>query len=121
MTLRRQPDAIAHFAKGVADRGNDADPALAPVAKPESRGGGRALILHRLERKLAVDRLDDVAAGDDALHRPDAVGIERHEFDKANLVALLPRQTREVDDLVVVAAAHHDHVELDRAEPCLAS
>src|SRR5256714_15596418 len=116
MTLGGQPDTVADFAEGVADRWDDADPALATVAKPESCGGGRALIGHRLERKFAVDRLDDVAAGDDALHRPDAIGIEWHELDEADFIALATREAGEVDDLVVVAAAHHDHVELDRAE-----
>src|SRR5437867_7186838 len=116
MTLGGQPDTVTHFAEGVADRRDDADPALATIAKPESRGGGRTLIGHRLERKLAVDRLDDVAAGDDAVHGPDAVGIEWHELDEADLIALATGEAGEVDDLVVVAAAHHDHVELDGAE-----
>src|SRR5438128_8548191 len=116
VTLGGQPDAVANFAEGVADRGDDPDSTLATVAKPESRGGGRTLIGHRLERKLAVDRLDDVAAGDDAVHGPDAVGIEWHELDEADLIALATGEAGEVDDLVVVAAAHHDHVELDGAE-----
>src|SRR6266480_791999 len=116
MTLGGQPDTVTHFAEGVADRRDDADPALATIAKPESRGGGRALIGHRLELKFAVDRLDDVAAGDDALHRPDAVGIEWHELDKADFIAFATREACEVDDLIVVAATHHDHIELDRAE-----
>src|SRR2546430_13239999 len=98
MTLRGQPDAVAHFAEGVADRRDDADPALATVAKPESCSRGRALIGHRLERKFAVDRLDDVAAGDDAFHRPDPVGIERHELDKAGFIALPTPEAREVHD-----------------------
>src|SRR5260370_38965470 len=120
MTLGGQPDPIANFAKGVTDRGNDADPALAAVAKLESRGWGRPRIRDRLERKLAVDLVDDVAARDHAVHRPDAVGIERHELDEADLVALATRELREVQDLVVVAPSHHDHVELDRAEPGIA-
>src|SRR3989440_11464867 len=114
MTLGGQPDAVAHFAEGVADRRDDADPTLATVAKPESRGRGRALIGHRLERKFAVDRLDDVAAGDDALHRPDAIGIEWHELDEADFIALATREAGEVDDLVVVAPGHHDHGEVCR-------
>src|SRR5260370_42517280 len=117
MTLGRQPDPIANFAKGVANRGNDADPALAAVAKLESRGRGRPRIRDRLERKLAVDRLDDVAARDHAVHRPDAVGIERHELDEADLISLATRALREVQDLVVVAPSHHYPGELDRAEP----
>src|SRR3989454_10190550 len=100
-----QPDTVANFAEGVADRGDDADPALATVAKPESRGRRWPLIGDRLERELAVDRLDDVAARDDAFHRPDAVGIERHELYEADFIALATREAGEVDNLVVVAAA----------------
>src|SRR5260370_12552594 len=120
MTLGGHADSSANFAKGIRDRGNDADPALAAVAKFESRGRGWPRIRDRLERKLAVDRLDDVAARDHAVHRPDAVGIERHELDEADLISLATRELREVQDLVVVAPSHHDHIELDRAEPGIA-
>src|SRR5260370_6495535 len=120
MTLGGHADSSANFAKGIRDRGNDADPALAAVAKFESRGRGWPRSRDRLERKLAVDRLDDVAARDHAVHRPDAVGIERHELDEADLISLATRELREVQDLVVVAPSHHDNVELDRAEPGIA-
>src|SRR5437764_2498700 len=117
MAVGRQANAIAHLAEGIADRGDDANPARSTVPKPESRGGCGALILDGLQGELAVDRLDDLATCYHAVHRPDAVGVEWHELDEADLVALAPRQPREVQDFVVVAPAHDDHVELDGAEP----
>src|SRR5258708_28250230 len=92
VALGRQPDSIADFAKSITDRGDDADPTLAAVAKTKPRGGRGPLIGRRLERELAVDRLDDVAAGDDALHRPDAAGIQGHELDATDFTTLPTRQ-----------------------------
>src|SRR5713226_1449936 len=103
MALGRQPDPVADFAKGITDRGDDADPALAAVAESKPAGRRRSLIRDRLEWKLTVDRFDDVAARDHALHRPDAVGIERHELDEADFITLASREPGEVQDLVVVA------------------
>src|ERR1700720_4259586 len=116
MPLGGQPDPVANFAEGIADGGDDADAALAAIAKFESRGRRRPLIRNRLERKLPVDGFDDVAARDHGIHRPDAVGVERHELDETDFISLATGETGEVEDLVVVAAAHHHHVELDRAE-----
>src|SRR4030081_1189021 len=87
MPLGGQPDPVTDFAKGVADGGDDTDPALAAVAKFETRRGRGLLIRDGIERKLAVYRLDDVAARDHRIHRPDAVGIERHELDAADFIA----------------------------------
>src|SRR5260370_13829131 len=96
MPFGGKPDPIADFAKGIADRRDDADAALATIAKLESRGRRRPLIRNRLEWKLAADSLDDVPAPDHGIHRPDAVGIERHELDQAHFISLAPRHVREV-------------------------
>ena len=50
---------------------------------------------------------------------PAPVGVERHELDEADLDAPLAAERGEVDDLVVVDAALHDGVDLDRVEPGL--
>src|ERR1700686_4156739 len=99
MPLGGQPDAIANFAKGIADGGDDADAPLAAIAKFESRGRRRPLIRDRFERKLPVDGFDDVAARDHGIHRPDAVRVERHELDETDFVSLAARETGEVEDL----------------------
>src|ERR1700693_2928990 len=117
MPFGGEPDAIAHFAEGIADGRDNADAALTAIAKFESRGRRRPLIRDRLERKLPVDGFDDVAAGNHRVHLPDAVGVQWHELDEPDFVPLPTRELREVEDLVVVAPAHHHHVELDRAEP----
>ena len=117
MPFGGEPDPIANFAEGIADGRDDADAALAAIAKFESGSGRRPLIRHRLERKLTVDGFDDVAARDHGVHRPDAIRVERHELDEADFIPLAAREFGEIDDLVVVAPAHHHHVELDRAEP----
>src|SRR5438105_15674556 len=100
VALGGEPDAVADLAEGIADGRDNADPALAAIAKLESRGRRRPLIGDRLERKLAVDGLDDVAAGDHGIHRPDAVGVEGHELDEADFISFTTRQLGEVEDLV---------------------
>src|SRR5438477_14173 len=112
-----EPYPVADLAEGIADGRDDADPALAAIAKLESRGGRRPLIGDRLERKLAVDGFDDVAARDHGIHRPDAVGVEGHELDEADFIPFATRQLGEVEDLVIVAPAHHHHVELGGIDP----
>src|SRR6185437_16715119 len=41
----------------------------------------------------------------------------RHELDEAHVPGMLERQPRQILELVVVHAAHHDDVDLDRVEP----
>jgi hypothetical protein len=43
-------------------------------------------------------------------------GIQRHLLDEAHLGAVIEREGDEVDELVVVDAAHGDRVELERAK-----
>src|ERR1700730_7392760 len=86
MPFGGQPDPIAHFAKGIADGRDDADAALAAIAKFESRGGRRPLIRDRLERKLPVDGFDDVAAGGPGIPRPDAVPVAGAEPEEKGLL-----------------------------------
>ena len=55
--------------------------------------------------------------GHDLVVAPLPLRVERHELDEAHADALLATEAREVDDLVVVDAAHHDRVHLHRVEP----
>ena len=43
-------------------------------------------------------------------------GVERHLLDEAHLGAVALRERDEVDELVVVDAAHRDRVELERTK-----
>ncbi len=45
-----------------------------------------------------------------------ATGVERHELDEAHLDVVIAPEAGEVDDLVVVDAALHDGIDLDRLE-----
>src|ERR1700687_5683196 len=110
MSLGGEPDPIADFAKGVTHRRDDTNPALAAIAKLESRGRRRPLIGDRLQRKFPIDGFDDVAARDYGIHRPDAVGIERHELDEADFISFITREARGGEDLVLVAPAHYHHL-----------
>ena len=56
------------------------------------------------------------SAGTTLSAAPLALRVERHELDEAHADALVAAEAREVDDLVVVDAAHHDRVDLHRRE-----
>ena len=64
-------------------------------------------------------RADDLVLADDGVGVPAAGRVERHPLDEPHLDALVPPEPGEVDDLVVVDAALHDGVDLDRIEPGL--
>src|SRR5260370_21628090 len=100
MPFGGEPNPIADSAEGVADRRDDADAALATIAKLESRGRRRPLIRNRLEWKLAADSLDDVPARDHGIHRPDAVGIQRPELDEPHFIPLAARKFPQGQDLL---------------------
>ncbi len=66
----------------------------------------------RFEREHRVDPFDDLARRDDLVVAPLPLRVERHELDEPHPDALFATEAREVDDLVVVDAAHHDRVHL---------
>ena len=68
------------------------------------------------EREHRVDRVEDLGRGHDLVGAPGAGGVERHELDEAHTHATLAAVGGEVDDLVVVDAAHDHAVDLHRVE-----
>src|SRR5260370_40162701 len=97
MPFGGEPNPIADSAEGVADRRDDTDAALAAIAKLESRGRRRPLIRNRLEGKLAVDGLDDGAAPEHGIHRPDAIGVQPQELHEPDFLTLPTRKVRTVE------------------------
>src|ERR1041384_1587000 len=118
--LRGQSDAVARRAERLAHRGDEPDAARRTVGKVEPRRRSGPYVLERNQRELIFDLLLDAQARHDLFVGPDVVPVERHELDEANLITLAVRQAGEVDDLVVVAALHDDHVQLDRPQSRLA-
>src|ERR1700674_1785955 len=118
--LRREPDAIARAAEGLAHRGDETDAAWGTVRELETGGRSWAGVDDRNQREEVFDLLLDAAARDDLLVGPRSVPVGRHVLDEAHFVALVPSQAREVDDLVVVVTFHHHHVQLDRPKSRLA-
>src|SRR6266571_3416526 len=115
-TLGGQPDAVARRAKGLAHRRDEADAAGRSVGKLEARRRARPWIRDGHQREKILDLLLDAPARDDLLVGPDVVAVKRHELDEPHLVAALPSKAREVHNLVVIAALHHNHVQLDRPQ-----
>ena len=112
-------DAIAAAAERLGDARDHPHVALAvgvlePLGRLDVARAGDRLALQREDR---VDGVEDLASGDDAIHRPLPLRVERHELDEADADATGTPVRREVDDLVVVHAAHDDAVDLDRVEP----
>ncbi len=110
-----ETDPVAAPAERSGDAGDHAELAGA-IAVPESCGGIVALV-ERFQRVDPTDPLDDLLEGDDAVTGPSAVRIERHVLDESDRHPTLASVRREVEEFVVVDAAHHDGVDLHRVQP----
>ena len=109
-----EADAVALLAERAGDARDHADLA-APVEVAEPLGGLGAPG-DRLEREHRVDLLDDLGLGDDLVAGPGVAAVERHPLDEADGDAAVAAVASQVDDLVVVHAAHDDDVHLHRRE-----
>src|SRR5258708_296030 len=79
-----EPDAGAMAAERLSDRGDEADFTGSAISEAVLAGGLTALVGDLLERPARVDAPVDLRGGDYQVARPVAVGIKRHEFDKAH-------------------------------------
>jgi hypothetical protein len=70
----------------------------------------------RDERVHGIDRIQDARGRHDLLALPCVLRVQRHVLDEADLVAGLAGPPCELHDLVVVGAADHHAVDLDRGE-----
>ena len=118
--VRNCPSAVRRSRLQVSQNGSrhardHADRAGRVVGEPVGRRGLRGVVPCG-EREHGVDRLEDRRAGHDLRALPRVLCVQRHVLDEPHLVAGLARPPCEVDDLVVVRAADHDRVDLDRHE-----
>src|SRR6266404_1459282 len=97
-------------AEGLSDRSDEADFAGRAVGKTELARGLAALVGDLLERPAGVDALVDLGGRNNEAASPMAVGVERHEFDKAHDDAGLAGVGSESFDFVVVDTAEKDLV-----------
>jgi len=70
----------------------------------------------RLEWSKYRCALEHFIAGHDVLGGELAQATNRHQLDEANMPRMIEREPCEIDDLVIVDSAHHDHVQLDRSD-----
>ena len=71
----------------------------------------------RRKREHRIDGGENLVLRDDLVITPRPLRIERHELDEADRHVLVTTEPREVDDLVVVHASHHDAIDLHRLQP----
>ena len=114
LTLGGDAHAVTALAERLGDARDHTDVADAVEITPA--GGG----LHVRDRSTTPtgtprDALDDLVRGNHLRFTPRALRVERHELDEAHSDPAFASEAREVDDLVVVHAAHHDRVDLHRA------
>src|SRR5258708_878145 len=95
-------------AERLGDRGNEADFAGSTVCEAVLAGGLAALVGDLLERPAGMDAPVDLCCGDYKVTRPVAVGIERHEFDKAHDDAAIAGEFGKSFDFVIVNFADQD-------------
>src|SRR6266566_3250349 len=111
-----QTDARTEAAKGLRDRRDQPDLARSAVGKAVFPRGFAPLVRNLLELPGRVDAPVNRRCGDDQASRPVAVGVKRHEFDKAHDEAALAGKGGKGFDFVVVQPAYENRVHLRRAQ-----
>src|SRR5438067_7068248 len=112
-----EPGPRAVRAEGLRDRGDDADLAASVLVAVPRRDLAAVARPDWLERKLAVDRRDDLSRGDDVVESPTVRRADVHELDEAEGHARSFEVARHREDARLVHAALGHHVDLDRREP----
>src|SRR4051812_5781640 len=105
-------------AEGMRDGSDDAylaDPVLKGVT---ARGLAGRVRRKRPQRLPCRERSHDFIERDYHFGVPDAIFLERHEFDEAHYQTLLARELRELDDLILVEAAQQHAIYLHGIETC---
>ena len=93
-------------------------PKIVPSFEPEALGRrGRRSGDRARSRRGRRERPEHLLARDDAVARPARRAADVHVLDEADLGAPFLRALDERDELVVVDAADHDGVDLERCEP----
>ena len=112
-----ETNTVAGFAECFSNAGNDAKLAATVDITPARRRIAFALG-DWFQWEDVADRRNDLGFGDDLLVGPLPLRIEWHEFNEANSDAAFAAEAGEVDDFVIIHAAHHDAVDLHRCEAC---
>ena len=119
VAVGREPQPRAGAAE-VVGHGRDEPhrPAAGVAGKPVVFGRVAGLCGDKLERRAhaLLNRVAQLRVGHHFLLLP-AVAAKRHVLDEADLDRVVAREVDKVDHLVVVDAAHDDHVELDAGDP----
>src|SRR2546422_7832843 len=111
-----QTDARTEAAKGLRHRRDQPDLARRAVGKAVFPRGFAPLVRNLFELPLRVYAPVNLRCGDDQASRPVAVGVKRHEFDKAHDEAALAGKGGKGFDFVVVQPAYENRVHLRRAQ-----
>ncbi len=89
-------------------------PKVDSVGEREAIGRRRRRFDDRLDATVSArERVEDLAARDDAVRRPAAGAADVHVFDEAHFGAELAAELDQIAELVVVHAANHDRVDLE--------
>ena len=116
-----QPQTRAVAAERLGDGGDDPDLA-GTVEEAPALGHLTGIVrIDRGQRMHGVDARDDVAAGQHFFHAPAVAGTHVHVFDEAQDVSSAAEMLDHGQDLAVVQATAHHHVDLDAGETGLGS
>ena len=104
-------------AEGLGRRRDDAEDRA--VGQREAIGRRGRLFVDRGDRAVVLlEALEHLAARDDRCRRPSRRAADVHVFDESNFRAERPAVLDERHQFIVVDAAHHDGVDLERLEAC---
>ena len=116
MPVGRQPGAGAVSAERLGDAGDDAHLAGAIAVAIALRHLAAVVGVDRIQRPARIDALGDLGGGHHVVEPPSVGMPDVHVLDEAHHDAAAAEVLREVEDGVLVDAAAHDRVHLDRPE-----
>src|SRR5467141_2110922 len=116
LAVGSQTNSGTMAAEGLRHRRDEADLAGSTIRKAVLASGFAALVRDLLERPAGMDAPVDFGGGANQAASAMAVGIERHEFDKAHDDACFAGVRSEGFDFVVVDAADQDGVHFDGSQ-----
>src|SRR4051812_36878673 len=114
--LGRQAHACARRAERLRHRGDDADFAAAVDVAPALGDFAGVVGADRLELPALADAADHLGGGNNVIHPPAVGAADIHELDEAHDVTGAAPALGHLQDAVVIHAALHHHVDLDRLQ-----
>ena len=117
LSFGREPQTVAVAAEGMGHGVDESDSAAAVEVAIVGRGLARIVDRQRLEpAHFAVDDRPHAVSREDLVHRPAAVGVERHVFDEPQLEFVAAGELGQRHDFILRDPADGNSVQANALE-----